>query len=278
MVSTGALNKKSKLHSLGFLRSLTVLMVCFRHYGKPLAYSNIFPGLFRAFNTDGGFSVQVFFVMSGFIVPYSFNKGKYALGDFFLFLKKRFWRLYPPYLAALALTLVISFFSYKIRHLPNPETLLSITKSLFWLHFPADNPVFWTLKIEAQYYVGIGLFYIALIRRPSIALFLGIPIILSISLTSLTAYISLLNYIGFFLFGTIGFLIYSQKGNMIQNWIALCMVFLFSGFVYKLPAFVAATGAFVLYYLTASLYPRGYSFLGKYPIQFIFSILCWALK
>jgi peptidoglycan/LPS O-acetylase OafA/YrhL len=112
----------------------------------------------------GEYGVHVFFVISGFVIPFSLYKAQYALKDYFLFLYKRFLRLHPPYIAGLIFTLILAAASYRSRHIPNPETFSSVFKSLFYIHAPADNPVFWTLRIEAEYYIFIGLFFVLLTK------------------------------------------------------------------------------------------------------------------
>jgi peptidoglycan/LPS O-acetylase OafA/YrhL len=118
-----------------------------------------------------------FFVISGFVIPLSLLKGRYHINDYTRFLYKRVLRLHPPYLAALALTLIIMFLSYKARKVNFPENGVSIFKSIWYLHIPSDNPVFWTLAVEAQYYLFIGLFYILLTRYTKQSLFIGIPLL-----------------------------------------------------------------------------------------------------
>jgi peptidoglycan/LPS O-acetylase OafA/YrhL len=155
---------KSKVTSLALLRGIAVLAVCFCHFGKPVSAGSVFPDLFRIMGKYGEYGVHVFFVISGFVIPFSLYKAQYALKDYFLFLYKRFLRLHPPYIAGLIFTLILAAASYRSRHIPNPETFSSVFKSLFYIHAPADNPVFWTLRIEAEYYIFIGLFFVLLTK------------------------------------------------------------------------------------------------------------------
>src|ERR1035441_2897196 len=46
----------------------------------------------------GWLGVEIFFVISGFIIPYSLYKAGYRVSDFTRFLLKRIARLDPPYL------------------------------------------------------------------------------------------------------------------------------------------------------------------------------------
>jgi peptidoglycan/LPS O-acetylase OafA/YrhL len=234
------------LDSLVLLRGIAVLMVCFCHFGKALSKGHLFAPLFDSFHEYGKYGVHIFFVISGFVIPFSLFKGRYSIVDYPLFLYKRFLRLHPPYLAALALTLVIMYLSFKVRHVVYPENLTTIFQSIFYLHTPADNPVFWTLMVEAQYYIFIGLFYVLLIQYPKVTLLVVIPILLIISQTYISEYISLFQYIVFFLIGTVGFLIYTKKSNYIFNIIVLVSLFVFIAFYYSIPALISSFLAIII--------------------------------
>jgi peptidoglycan/LPS O-acetylase OafA/YrhL len=45
----------------------------------------------------------MFFVLSGFIIPYSMARASYTVADFPRFVLKRVTRIDPPYLVAIAL-------------------------------------------------------------------------------------------------------------------------------------------------------------------------------
>jgi peptidoglycan/LPS O-acetylase OafA/YrhL len=236
------MTNKSKITTLDALRGFAVLSVAFGHFAKPLIDSTVLPNLFRALHTFGNIGVQVFFVISGFIIPYSLYKSQYTISDYFRFLYKRILRLHPPYLFALIITFVVAGASYKLRHLPNPESLSTIILSVFYLHVPVDNPVFWTLGIEAQFYIFMGLFFILMINISKTFFLLIISLLLFLSQTFISGYIGLFSYIIFFLIGTLGFLIYSQKENKIFHLITLFLLIIFSFIFYK---FAAALTSFL---------------------------------
>jgi peptidoglycan/LPS O-acetylase OafA/YrhL len=238
-----------KITTLGLLRGFAVLAVCFRHLAKPLLVPDHFT-IFNLFHKFGLYGVQVFFVISGFIIPYSLYKADYKISHYFQFLWKRVLRLHPPYIIALILTFAIAFISYKMRHLPNPESVSTFTQSLFYLHAPADNPVFWTLRIEAEYYLFIGLFFIPLKRYPIAALLAGIPVLLLLGHTQLVYHVGLIRYIVFFLIGIVGFMIYTRQGNLNIQWFLLVLLVAYS-FVYHESAaatFSLITISFILFF------------------------------
>lgn len=231
----------SKVTSLALLRGIAVLAVCFCHFGKPVATGEVLPGLFKTVGEYGKYGVNIFFVISGFVIPFSLYKAKYEIKDYFLFLYKRFLRLHPPYIVGLVLTLIMAAASYHARHIPNPETPLSIFKSLFYLHAPQDNPVFWTLRIEAEYYIFIGLFFVLLTKFPKAALVIGIPLLAVLTRTPVTAYSGLLTFLTPFLIGMTGYLIYVKGSNTIMEYAVLAALIIFSFVFEELAASIAAT-------------------------------------
>ena len=100
----------------------------------------------------GWIGVPLFFIISGFCIHVSALKhGGLRVGNFFW---RRFWRIYPPYLAALIFAIVLA------------RTDLSSTagRAQLWSHlllvhnwrpewFFALNGVFWSLAVEAQLYL-----------------------------------------------------------------------------------------------------------------------------
>ena len=238
--------RKIELDNLILLRGIAILMVCFCHLGAPLSQGHILAKLFSNFSQYGKFGVHIFFVISGFVIPLSFYMGGYQIHDYWRFLMKRFLRLHPPYLAGLLVTLLIMFFSYKQRHMVFPEDTLSILKSLFYFHIPPDNPVFWTLIVEAQYYLFIGIFYILIVRKPAIALYIFIPILAVLSQTNIVDYVALFLFLPFFLIGTTGFLLYTKTGNRNAIFFILIGLLVFTFINFETPAFLFSLGTIII--------------------------------
>lgn len=266
------INKNNNsLDILVLLRAIAVLMVCFCHFGGALAEGHYFASLFINFQDYGKYGVHVFFVISGFVIPLSFFRGKYSFISYLKFLFKRVLRLHPPYLAALLLTLVVMYLSYSVRQIEFPENATTVFKSIFYLHAPADNPVFWTLMIEAQYYIFIGIFYISLIQLPRLTLVLFVPLLLWISQTFVSDYIGLFQFIVFFLVGTVGFLIYTKNGDYYLNYIVLISLFVFIFFINDRAAFLSTLISLLLILSVKRKIPSKIQFLGliSYSIYLI---------
>ena len=100
----------------------------------------------------GHIGVFLFFLVSGFVIPFSLRDGR--LGGFFA---RRFFRLYPTLWACLAitvLTLVVHLHSlgytlpYDVRAVAGNGLLLSPYLRSRWI-----EPVLWTLAIEELFYL-----------------------------------------------------------------------------------------------------------------------------
>lgn len=159
------MSKKVRIDTLDALRGLASFGVCYFHMtnGNPAFLPE---GLLKKSGAYGWLGVEVFFVISGFVIPYALNRAGYELKHYWTFVLKRVVRLDPPYLVTIGLILVYYFLSAKAPSLWDPR--IKITPAQILLHlgyvnvfFGYDwiNPVFWTLAIEFQYYLLVGLLF-----------------------------------------------------------------------------------------------------------------------
>lgn len=162
-----------RFDALDGVRGAAILMVLLYH-GLGAAYGHYhlpWDGMFRSFDapwsflllspcTLGYLGVSVFFVVSGFCIHLSFEKG--CGRDLRVFAAKRFFRIYPPYLFAL---LLFSAFWFGPRVFP-PTTMedsLQFFTHLFLVFnfkgtlFNGINPSFWSIAVEAQLYLCYAL-------------------------------------------------------------------------------------------------------------------------
>jgi exopolysaccharide production protein ExoZ len=154
--------KENKILSIQYLRGLAALGVVLCHYGSSLPQ---YPGLSRIFNF-GQEGVHVFFLISGFIIVYSLDKAGYKPKQFFTFLLKRSIRIDPAYFVVILLTLAlfkILSFVPDFRGQRNPFIPGQFIAHIFYFipftKYPFYNHVFWTLSVEFQFYLLIGIFY-----------------------------------------------------------------------------------------------------------------------
>lgn len=218
------------------LRSFAAISVCLFHFicttvglDYPATMSSIF-----SYGQNG---VLVFFVISGFIIPWSMYSKNYRLSSMLRFMAKRLARLEPPYLASILLILVIAFI--KIKFHIGAESPEEITATRIGLHFgylinffPEYqwlNNVYWTLAIEFQYYLIMSFMYLLFIHQnlylrllAYLLCFVMAYVIPDPSLSHFPAYAPL------FLFGIS---VFQYKNNIIGK-LELCLVMI-ACFVYN---------------------------------------------
>jgi peptidoglycan/LPS O-acetylase OafA/YrhL len=157
-----------RIEGLDALRGAASFAVCWYHlvgFRYQTADGRLFEVL-RASAAYGWLGVEVFFVISGFIIPYSLHRAGYRLRDYPSFILKRLVRLDPPYLVTIALILALgyAYAAYAARPAEVEGVAVTWTRVLLHLGYAnaffghrALNPVFWTLAIEFQYYLLVGL-------------------------------------------------------------------------------------------------------------------------
>lgn len=97
----------------------------------------------------------MFFVVSGFCIHMSFQQQGQKWGDFFI---RRFFRIYPAYLAALVFILALDMV-YNRQGVLGHEDWMQVLAHLFLVHnfdpskIFAINGSFWSLAIEGQLYL-----------------------------------------------------------------------------------------------------------------------------
>ena len=151
---------------LNSLRALAALSVCMFHYVCTVTgfISNSFVTSIFSY---GHLGVQMFFVISGFIIPWSMYHSKYEISDFFTFTLKRLIRLEPPYMVSLMFAIAHTYLRAYGPHYNGTD--ITPTAKQIALHFGYlipffegkkwIRPVYWTLAVEFQYYITIGLLF-----------------------------------------------------------------------------------------------------------------------
>lgn len=150
---------EERLSTVDALRGFASFAVCWYHLTDPYPRGSVV----QRSGMIGWFGVEIFFVISGFVIPWAMNRSDYRLSDFRFFVWKRVVRLDPPYLVSILLILAIGFlmamrnglaYSVSIPRLVAHLAYANVIFDLPWL-----NPVYWTLAVEFQYYLLIGLAY-----------------------------------------------------------------------------------------------------------------------
>lgn len=215
-----SLETAARLRVLDALRGLAALSVVWFH----LAHANglIEPGtaIYRA-GTYGWVGVEVFFVISGFVIPYTLDRNQYRVSQYGRFLLKRVIRLDPPYLVSILVFIALAAYFSAANHTPfrfsGTQILLHLGYLNVFFGYEWINNVYWTLAIEAQYYLLIGLTF-PLVEKPRAFWLVMVPASLGLMiLVPSRAFIFC--YGPFFLLGLAAF--QYRRGSLSKNWFLL---------------------------------------------------------
>lgn len=170
---------KHYLPGLDNLRAVAALSVCLFHYTNGALPKAIVPSVQQAFS-KGVLGVVIFFVLSGFLIPYSLLGKNHQLSGFFLYIKKRIIRINPPAYAALLLIIIQwiiidRFIQHSNAYTSGLSVGQIVSNVLFIVPFTSYkwlNGVFWTLAIEFEFYLFIGLLFSIMFERHHIRWFI----------------------------------------------------------------------------------------------------------
>jgi peptidoglycan/LPS O-acetylase OafA/YrhL len=153
-----------RIRTLDALRGIASVSVAWFHFTQ--ANPALGQGILKSSGKYGWLGVDVFFVISGFVIPYSLQKAKYTHEQFWRFLAKRIVRLDPPYFVNICFVVVLAYVVPFVPGFRGAQPAFTATQLLSHFAYlnsvigkPWVNPVFWSLGIEFQYYLLIGLIF-----------------------------------------------------------------------------------------------------------------------
>lgn len=198
------LKEKKHLDNIETVRAVGALIVVFYHFiyvSHPSDTSNFLlknQFLHTWFNI-GPQGLNMLFIVSGGVIYFTLLAKEYTLKMFPAFILRRMIRILPPYWLALSFVCLIpllynSAYPYSVGDiLSNATFSVDLFNDLHWI-----NPVFYTLKLEFIFYIGVGLLAWLLVKEFWIfLLFNGIGIVSAFVFRS----DSFLIYLPFFLVG-----------------------------------------------------------------------------
>lgn len=254
--------------SIQALRGIASLLVVLSHCFPLDKYPET--NILRYISLRGGIGVHIFFIISGYIIPYSMYKNKYQIKNIGVFFAKRMVRIEPPYIVSIILILLFAWLSAF-----SPWAHTSMTYQPDWKNImghlcylnaftkqPWLSPVYWTLALEFMFYIILALFYPLLTSSQKGVLIATFYCFLSLSFTrNLLPYYLLQHHTVFFALGIALFLFHIGKINRVEyavltlscfiacymlyaplfSWVALAAL-LFIHFVTRIPKVLWALG------------------------------------
>ncbi|MEU6071318.1 MULTISPECIES: acyltransferase family protein [Streptomyces] len=176
------MHDRSHVQGLDGLRGLAALYVLLFH-----CWLLTFPGFpqnsgpsWLGWLMYGRLAVVFFLVLSGFSLAISPARRGWQLGGTARFLRRRAWRILPPYWAALALSLAVAWFVVPASHFgpPTGRTLLVyglVLQDMFTA--PTPNGAFWSIGVEAELYLCFPLLLLIRRRLGAVVLLAGVTLL-----------------------------------------------------------------------------------------------------
>ncbi len=221
--------KQVRYAELDALRGIAALLVVFFHFtmGRP-EYNHMFK--------VGTTGVDLFFIISGFVIFMSISNISHAR-DFVI---NRISRLYPTYWASIAFTfLLISAYAIFKGNFHPLDALIkflgNLTMFQFYLGIPDLDGPYWTMIIEMIFYISIlVLFCTDLLKYiNAIGIIVCAITVLAanfyfeqILVSRILKWIPLLQFLPLFFAGTVFYRIYSDRKNLISNYLIIVFCFL----------------------------------------------------
>lgn len=171
----------TRLHFLDGLRGIAILLVLFFHaysndWVNNLPYHDQYDHI--TFFHFGRYGVQLFFIISGFVIAMTLEKCE----SFWDFMFRRWLRLFPAMLIGSFIILISApLFTARPYGTPHLQDLLPgltfIEPEFFRIFFDKNQGIleglFWTLFVEMKFYILAGLMYFSIGSKKMIAVLIA---------------------------------------------------------------------------------------------------------
>ena len=203
--------------------------------------SKIFQEFYNAVLIYGGWGVELFFAISGFVITLPFfikiKAKNYDLVTRSFFIK-RFKRIEPPFVISLCLIYLLSLLSGRLDFADSVDNFFA---SLLYLHkliyseWSIVNPVTWSLETEIQFYILIPIVFAILVRFKTLYVFFIACVLFIASIfahefgfLSARLNLSVFNFAHLFIIGICISYIYVFKNHLLSRSYFFDVLFLFS--------------------------------------------------
>ena len=155
---SAALTRSERNLGLDVVRATAILMVVACHYGNAILANLGVPDPAYYPAPGGWFGVELFFVLSGFLIGrilFSLAEATPTPRALLIFLTRRWMRTLPVYFAWICLLWL--FLPYDQKSAYQVMQYLTLTQNLYW-PMPLDNwfAVSWSLTVEEWFYLLFG--------------------------------------------------------------------------------------------------------------------------
>lgn len=263
-----------RLQELDAIRGIAALSVVLFHYTTK--YNEIFtPKAMDLFEFNyGHFGVQLFFILSGFVIFMTINKVQSTSE----FIYKRFIRLYPVFWICVIFTFTFTYFAQFERFERTfYEFLLSLTMIPEILQGRPIDGAYWSLIPELFFYTFIAIILkIKQLKNIEFICIAWLLLAFGIKIFNISKIVELLinaDYCYLFIAGINFYKIYTKKAT-IYNHLIIVLCLIFSLFTNKLEVTSFATFFFLVFYLFSY---NKLVFLGKIKVLVFLGFISYPL-
>ncbi len=217
--------KKQDLKQVHLLRAVAALAVTVFHLycGNPNLFTQT--TAIKKEVSYGYLGVELFFLLSGFIICYALPQTYNLKTDLKTFLLKRITRIEPPYIISIVLLVIINEVATLYSGVRFDFSLKEFALHLGYLdNFGFGtyyNVVYWTLGIEFQFYLLIAFIFPFLINKSVVSVFLVLSALLALSLVHLKNMAIIFTYLPVFCAGFLVFLYRYHKSIDLRVYVAM---------------------------------------------------------
>lgn len=245
------------IETLRALAACAVMLFHFTSYFNGNEYIIADEGV-RTFSQYGALGVQLFYIISGFVITYALRQSNYRISDYFRYMAKRILRIHPTYIAVISTMLLVTYIQVRfLWHgdfwINKKEVLTNVTFTVdLFSHYNVSwmNPIFKTLAVEFQFYLLIGILF-PLIDANKLLRFTGLMIWLGAT-PYFIGYESVMNNAPYFVLGYFLMDLYQDAKDYYAK-TGILMTLLLFAFYFPMQNFVlACTAVLLIHFLRPS--------------------------